>query len=104
GEPVSLDELLAETPRAAPPPPAPPAAKLALEPAGAAPASRTPSPAAPEWLFPKPSNDGTAEEKPHLVPPSDMDVDAKSPAPPAAEPQAASSTAKAEAPEEPKAA
>lgn len=103
-EPVSLDELLAETPRAAPPPPAPATAKLALGPADTAPASRAPSPAAPEWLFPKPSNEGTVEDRPLPVPPRDRDMNAKSPAPVAAGSQAASPSVTGKAPEEPKAA
>lgn len=101
-EPVSLDELLAETPRATPPPTAAPTVKPA--PAGATPASGTPSAEAPEWLFPKPSADGPSKDKPLPVPPQARDMDAKSSALPAIDSQSASPVGKTETPEEPKAA
>ncbi len=66
GEPVSLDELLAETPRVTTPSgpaPKPPAApKLASEPEAAQ------STGAPEWLFPRPTPSETANDTPVQVP------------------------------------
>ncbi len=90
-EPVSLDELLAETPRATP------AAKPAPKPAGGASSSGPASPAAPEWLFPKPNAGEPAKDQPAPAPAKD--IAAKSPALPVADPQPAAPAAKAEAPE-----
>ncbi|HWV80371.1 MAG TPA: DUF2497 domain-containing protein [Hyphomicrobiaceae bacterium] len=97
-EPVSLDELLAETPRTAPPPPAVPTAKPAAGPAGAP----TPPSAAPEWLFPKPNAGELPKDKPAPAPAKD--IEAKSPASPASVAPSAGSAGKAEVSEGPKAA
>ena len=103
-EPVSLDELLAETPLTTPPSPRPPAVKPA--PASASPTSRPASPEPPEWLFPKPNapeaNDKPAPAVPPVAPPQAREVAAKAPGRPAADPHLGSVISKAESREDPK--
>src|SRR5690606_27648835 len=65
GEPVSLDELLAETPRLSTP--SGPAPKPPV-PAKPEPPEAGQSASAPEWLFPRPSPSETANDTPATPP------------------------------------